>query len=179
MLSMMLQSKILKTKKRLSDPKWYLPSIVITLMGLFGTLSFCMRAVSVGWNHGLVSAYLPVLQTQVEDQSISTKSFENLSSESIAIVINEFAMYFGSIDSFTINYVDIRNKFMVPHYEGAPQIQTLLKEIDAWKKTKPHLNSSVVVAVEPDFPIAILIQIIAHLNRSQMFSKVVIAGGML
>ena len=180
MLSMMLQSKILKTKKRLFDNPWNTPCLIISCMGLFTILSFAMRATSVTWNFGLVKSYLPIIEQPFNDLSAQVYKYpqqESLTAQTLAILINDNASYFGELTAFTTEYHDVRNKFIIPHYQGAPQIHNLIDNIEKWQKDSAKFDQTVLLFVAPDWPMAIVIQIIHYLNESNLFDQVILGGG--
>ncbi len=182
-----LQLKILRTKKRLSNGLWNLPQIILASMGLMVILSFLLRSISVAGTYGLVPVQIPVLTESIEDQTFHNfreNTDRQLSSETPVIFLTEESFYFGDLDSFTRELNSVRNKFLVRHVDGAPNLKKLLIDLERWmylrlseKKVK---NSGVVIfAPTANIPSPIVIQVIAALRNSTLFEDVILAGGML
>ena len=103
--STILQLKILRMKKRLSDSPWYLPTILIGCVGLMVFLSSILRAVSLAGRYGIVEAEIPVLSVPLEEDATNQRSKTSnasLGSLTPMILLNREAFIFGTIDSFTI-----------------------------------------------------------------------------
>lgn len=149
-------------------------------MGLFTILSFAMRLTSITWNFGLVRAFLPIIEQQFEDPSTKPINYPNrkiINSSTITIILNDHAFYFGELNAFSINYHEIRNKFTIPHFDGAPQIQNLINSIEKWQKENKKEKQTGILFVSPDWPVAIVIQIIHYLNQSDLFEQIILGGG--
>jgi hypothetical protein len=177
MISTTLQWKISKTKKRLFDPIWETPCMIITIMGLFAILAFGMRAISLTWNFGFVRSYIPVLEQNFEEnliyEPIPNKS---ITSTTVVIFLTDHAFYFGNFYSFGNEYFDATNKFSIPHLDGAPQILLLTDTLKQWLKNKSY-SKTAVLFISPDWPMSVVIQVIQYLKISKIFDEVVLGGG--
>ena len=151
--------------------------MIIAIMGVLEILSFGLRTTTLSWNFGLVPTKIPVLYQEFDDETSSSKHNQEITANTPMIVLNDHALYFGTAAAFSTNYRDVRSKFVVPHHEGAPQVQNLLTQLAKWK---PDLASQPVLLLpSPDWPAAVVIQMIHYLRESDHFSHVVLAGGYL
>ena len=182
-----LQSKILRTKKRLSNGLWNLPQIILASMGLMVILSFLLRSISVAGTYGLVPAQIPVLSEPIEDTTyynfIETTQ-RSLALDTPVIFLTEDSFLFGELAAFTTNLSSVRNKFIVRHVEGAPNLRQLLTDLERWMYTRLSerkiRNSGVVIfAPTEEIPSPIVIQVVAALRNSTLFEDVILAGGMM
>lgn len=187
MLSTMLQSKILRTKKRLSNQSFLQPIYCIAFMGLMGCFGFALRAVTVSWNFGVVEAQIPVVHAPVED-----KSFHRFRSRNVAsiekyqptVFLTSKGLFFGTLDSFTKGYNGVRNKFKIDHLEGAPRLGDLMNSMKKWINDERSdglpLSTEVLILVPAkDVPVSILIMVLDYFNKEGTFSNTVLAEGLL
>lgn len=185
--STMLRSTISKTKKRLSDDFWLRPIILIGVMALGCVLVFGLRAVSLGWDYGVVAVEMPVLSESLHDPSEFTyheKPSAYLEPTTPLVAITADGLYFGDLKSFSSEFHNVRNKFVIRHLDGAPQLDRLLDRFEQWAATRfedRNIPSSqlVVLAASGEIPAPIVIQVIAGLRRSSFVDRVVLAGGLL
>lgn len=185
--STMLQSKILRTKKRLYDDQWQLRVCVIALLGLFCSLSFALRATFVGSSYGIVETELPAISVSVNDpdpkvHDESARATINETTPLVILTANEF--FFGDINAFTKDFVDVRNKFFIKHQKGAPNIALLNKTMAKWLYTrseKSDISQQGIAMLLPDgdVPASIVIQTIAGMKQSPYINQVVLASGIL
>lgn len=181
MLSTMLQLKISKTKKRLFDDKWGLPIISVCFMGLFSVLAFTLRAVSLGGHFGGVEALIPVLSdtavTPAHFSKIHTGKEYIISEKTPVIAINEEALFFGDMTGFTKDLWDVRKRFKIPHYRGAPQVNILLKDLNTWLESQGAKNEQAAIVLASDLvPVPILIQLIHYLKESPFIEEISLGG---
>ncbi len=186
--SPIIQSKISGMKKRLSE------SIIsdsvlssLALCALLSIVTYTSRAVTIGGTWGFVDVDLPVASQPFVDPSIH--KFREMPSVSIGtstmvVALTPTEMIFGDLPAFTRHRDDVRNKFIVPHADGSPQVATLLAQAGEWsldRKNRLGLRSDGLVIVLPDprVPIAVISGVIASLRASKSFSHVVLAGGVL
>jgi len=99
-------------------------------------------------------------------------------------VLTADAFYFGDMKSFSEDLHDIRSKFVIRHIDGEPQLQTLLRQMDRWlgdRRAKDTATDSGVVVLVPsgEIPTPIVIQVMAGLQQSANFSRVVLGAGLL
>lgn len=185
--STMLQLKISRTKKRLSNNAWYVPIKVLAAVGLMFYLSSVLRAVSLASRYGLIEAEIPVVQIPLQDQGLKTfteKASETLSAETPLILLTHEAFFFGTAGAFAQELSSVRNKFYIPHAEGAPQMNRLAKEMSRWLEDRAEEKGTVrpqTVLFLPteEIPMPIVIQCISELYKSKLFAKVVVGGGLL
>ena len=173
--STMLQLKILRTKKRLSSTVWYLPLIVLGTMGLFLLLSFALRSISVAGKYGLVPAEIPILPVPIIDPTMSNFQAQTKGSidrDTPVVILTEKEFIFGDLKAFSENISSIRNKFMVPHVDGAPDIPSLVKDMNKWifarNSKNKVLNQGIVVLLPTDqIPSPLVIQAIDGLQKNE------------
>lgn len=188
MPSTMLQSKILKTRKRLSDDRWSVAIATATVMGLITILTFALRVPAVSWSYGVIPAELPVMSVTVDDPAY--KTFREtagvvLDKTTPAIAVSATAFYFGDLQAFTEDLLEVRNKFAIKHEDGQPQLRDLIKTMETWLSQKAEVskgvstNKGVVVLIpSSEIPVPIIMQIIAGIRSSGLFKRVVLAGGL-
>ena len=175
-VSAMLQLKILRMKKRLfKDHSLY--QITIITMGLLLILSFALRAVSLSGKFGSIEFNIPKIS--MNEDSFS-KGDSKLNTKSVVVFLTNENIYFGTINSFGKDFNNVRNKFMVPHEKGKPDINRLIADIDKWKDSNKSINTDVLVfASDNEIPARIVLMTIAEIKKSSRFKKVVIGGGIL
>ena len=183
--STMLQLKISKTKKRLSNNFWSLPLVTIALMGLCLFLSFHLRSISIASLYGIIPVEIPIVSHPIDDPTFhqfrETPNVEIKGNTPIVALTKE-AFYFGDLQSFSADLAGVRNKFLVRHVDGAPDTPTLLSQLKRWGYTRmseKKINSKGLLIFMPaeDIPVPILVQTIANLKKSSLFSRIVLAGG--
>lgn len=185
-LSMMLQSKISKTKKKLSDPGWYTPCLSLSLIGLLAILIFCARLPTMSWKFGLVESQLPIMYAPISDKSYNRTNDNpkaTISKQTPALVLTPEFFYFGMLDAFTEKFSDVRNKYYISHIDGRPQVEELLTTMARWERMryiKRNLTMSKVLVFLPssEIPVPIVIQVIHWLKESKLFEDVVLATGL-
>jgi hypothetical protein len=186
--SQTLPSKILRTKKRLSESALN-ESTVITLgvCGLLLFLTYATRLISLGGSYGLIPLDIPVAAAPIEDRGLHSfreNPNSTLSANTLVIGITTNELIFGDFAAFTTQREDIRNKFLVPHIAGSPQVESLLKQVFEWSEDrfrKKTLREDGLVIIVPDaaVPIAVVAGVAESLRASKKFSHVVVGGGLL
>jgi hypothetical protein len=185
--STMLQLKISRTKKRLSNNSWYHPIMVLAAVGLMFYLSSVLRAISMAGRYGLIEAEIPVVQVPIQDTGLkrfAEKARENLSEDTPLILLTKDAFFFGTAGSFAQDISNVRNKFYIPHAEGAPQLNRLATQMERWMldradETGKPLPKTAIFLPSEEIPMPIVIQCLSGLSQSKLFQKVVIGGGLL
>jgi hypothetical protein len=183
----MLQSKISKTKKRLSDTSWQLPLLVLPLLGLFAILTFVLRAATMPGQYGVVRAEMPVMSAPPLDPSFHNyleAPSEGLSADTPMVVLTEEAFFFGDLAGFTRDLGGVRNKFQIKHVDGEPQLAELIRVMNEWNERRNRASgdsggNTLVLLPTPGIPLPIVIQVMAGFRRSSRFGRVVLAGGLL
>ncbi len=189
MLSMTLQLTISKTRKRLFKDDWSMPTIFLGLIVLFIISVFALRAVSLGWNFGLVSVKIPQLisegrydepaSLQVAAHALAQKSEGFLNDKAITVVLGNEALFFGPLEAFSTKLGDVRNKFKVPHINGSPQVGQMLSDLKKWALLNREILPKTAVLVPfPGAPMPIVIEVIHQLKSSGGFSNVVLGSGL-
>ena len=177
-VSTMLQLKISRTKKRLSNTSWYLPVIVLASMGLLVTLSFMLRASSLAGMYGVVKTELPVLQVPFDGEKTGAKSAATINDATPVVFLTKDRFIFGKISSFTSDITEVRQKFTVPHVKGIPHLEKLNLDLAKWYSRDQSISKQVAVLVPTGhIPMPIVIQTLQSLSQSSHFSKVILGGG--
>ena len=180
------QSKISKTKKKLSDDRWLLSINVLAVIALMIVLVFAIKSISRPETYGFVEATIPVLHVPIEDASFNT--FEptpqkQISKTTTAVILADNGdFYFGDLDAFGPGFYLTRNKFVVPALQGAPHVFNLLDTIEKWidqRARQDRIKNDKILVFSPQssVPINIIIQIMAQFRRSDLFDDIILANG--
>lgn len=162
-------------------------SLLVALFSLFIILAFGFRVVTVEATYGVIPAEIPVVSAGVEDPAYHT--FEEaplamLSRHTPAVVLTPEAFYFGDLESFTANFADTRDKYIVSHVDGEPQLYSLLETMQKWiehraKNDNVPKQRAMVLVPSGDIPVPIVVQVIAGLRKSPYFERVVLGTGLM
>lgn len=182
-----LQLKISGTKKRLSEG--FFPVQTLTILGLLAALCpiiFLTRIFSMSSTYTAIPFDIPVLSAPINDSNYAgfretPKSALDNNTLTLALTPTEFI--FGDLAAFTSNVADIRNKFIVPHKDGSPQVEEFMKQYEAWQDDRARrlgLRSNGLLVLVPDsrVPMNIIIQITQLLKATKKFEQVILAGGL-
>jgi hypothetical protein len=156
-------------------------------MGLMFYLSSVLRAISMAGRYGLIEAEIPVVQIPIQDtgfKHFTEKSSETLSADTPLVLLTREAFFFGTVGSFSQDLTNVRNKFYIPHADGAPQLNRLAKDMNRWmeeiaEETGKAKARTVLFLPTEDIPMPIVIQCISGLRSSRLFDKVVVGGGLI
>lgn len=174
------QLKISRTKKRLSNDRWLGLLNVLAILGLFACVTFALRATTLSGRYGVVDAELPVVWQPFPGKALPApepNAFIGKSTPVVLLTAKEFI--FGDISAFTQDLTDIRNKFSVPHRDGAPNMDALLKTMNLWNTSQKRAKDGVIVFMPAEnIPAPIVIQVVDGLKRSHVFQRVVLASGL-
>lgn len=129
---------------------------------------------------------IPVLSAPVNDTGYAgfrespTAAVDN-ATLTLALTPTEFI--FGELAAFTTSVPDIRNKFIVPHKDGSPQVDSFMSQYQAWQEDRVRrlgLRSNGLLILVPDsrVPINIIIQVTQLLKATKIFDQVILAGGL-
>lgn len=184
--STMFQSKISKTKKRLSDERWTYAVPVVCFFGLFAVLGFCLRAATIQGVYGVIPAEMPVVAASVDDPGFHNyreQPRQGLGKTTPAVVLTTEAFFFGDLASFTTNFSDVHDKYVLRHVDGEPQLFRLIEQMEAWlqqeaAKTGLPQNDVLVLVPTGDIPMPIVIQVMAGLRKSHHFQRIVLGSGL-
>jgi hypothetical protein len=150
-------------------------------------LTFAVRAAALTGVYGVVSAEIPVLPAAVKDPAFHR--YEEtprtvMTKLTPAVVLTTEAFFFGELSAFTVNFADTRDKFMIRHVDGEPQLQLLVDTMEAWveqrmKTANVPLDDVLVFVPAGDIPMPIVIQVLAGLRHSPRFARVVMGSGII
>ncbi|WP_218110395.1 hypothetical protein [Oligoflexus tunisiensis] len=160
---------------------------MLAAVGLMFYLSSLLRAISMAGRYGLIEAEIPVLQVPIQDtgfKHFTEKGSETLTADTPLVLLTRDAFYFGPVSAFAQDLTNVRNKFYIPHAEGAPQLNRLAKDMERWMQDKEEetgkaRSRTVLFLPTEEIPMPIVIQCIAGLRRSRLFDKVVVGGGLI
>lgn len=175
-----LQSKILRTKKRLSNNVWYLPIIVLALMLLMIFLSTALRGIGIPGSFGVVTAEFPVIHEgrSIDPSETWAEARANFDNNAALIVLTRDRFLFGHLASFGKDLSQVNNKFQIQHADGAPNLPKLVQDLLKWQETSNVSRNLVFVPTE-DIPMPIVIQCYQALKTSGLFDHVILGGGLL
>jgi hypothetical protein len=150
---------------------------------------FSLRAASLAWNYGVVSAKIPQLITyekanipvslEAASQNIAHTSSMQVNNHTITIILNDDALYFGPLEAFSSKMSDVRNKFKLAHRDGSPQMGQMFKDLKKWSVLNNVSLSNIAILVPfPSAPMALITEMIAILKSSGQFSEVVLGSGL-
>jgi hypothetical protein len=186
--SPILQSKISGMKKRLSEPV-ISDSLLssLALCALLSILTYTSRAVTIGGTWSFIDVDLPVVSLPFSDTGIhkfKEQPAVSLGTSTMVIAVTPSEMIFGDLTAFTRHRADVRDKFVVAHEDGSPQVTTLLAQAGEWsldRKNRLGIRSDGLVIVLPDpaVPIAVVSGIVDTLRGSKVFTHVILGGGVL
>lgn len=185
--SMMLQSKISKMKKRLSDQIWYFRINFIAIFILATVITYVLRSTAISGVFGIVKAEIPVKSIPIADRSyhnFKESPSSIITKETPLIIVTPKRFYYGDIEAFTDKFQDVRNKFYIDHANGSPNIKSLLYSMKKWmfqRIEEEDINNKKVVILLPteNIPAPVVIQIISGLKKTPLFNRVVLASGLM
>jgi len=156
-------------------------------MGLFVILSYGFRAISIPNVYGLIPAEIPVVSITPDDpahHNFKETPQKNLRKFTPVVVLTTESFYFGDVDSFTKGFGNVRNKYSIPHVDGEPQLLNLLKSMNNWGKNRHHqlnikMDDIALFVPSGDIPMPIVLQVLAGLNNSGMFKRVILGSGLI
>jgi hypothetical protein len=191
----MLRSKILKTKKRLSDEKHLYRTIAIAVAFVFVCVGFCFRASSFSSPYGYIGMEIPV--SKAKDVSPSAQhdgatahdreAFHDdggpvvnrqVTGSTPLLILTDQKFLFGDVSAFTTNLSDVANKISIPHQDGAPRLGKLIAAIQ--NRTADKEDSDVLFMLpEKNIPVAIVIKVIAGIKENTRYKRVILASGLM
>jgi hypothetical protein len=183
-----LQWKISGTKKRLSESPIH-ESILWSLAfsGLLAVLTYSSRSVTLGGSWGLVELDIPVVSLPFND--VSKHNFREQPNTSIGvstvvIAVTPRELIFGDVAAFTSQRMDVRNKFIVPHLDGSPQVAALFQQAAQWENDRKNrlgirTDGIAILLPDPQVPVAVVAAVAERIKSSGRFSHVAIGGGLL
>ncbi len=164
-----------------------MPAVLFGLFGLLTILSFGLRAVTLASVYGVVPLEIPLVQASVDDPGLHEYREEPraiLTQNSPAVVLTADAFYFGDLTAFSVNFSNVRDKYIIRHIDGAPQLQKLLEQLTSWVQERAaHQNiplSKVLVLIPSgDVPVPIVTQVVAGLRTSPHFERIILSNGLM
>jgi len=188
MHSMMLDLKLLRTKKRLFSDHWQLPIISISLLVVFYIGLLTIQTMQLGWKTGVVSSRIPQLlpygkqqlpiSLEIEAQNIAQESDNYLAESTLAIIFTEDSLYFGTLTAFSTRMSDVTNKFKVPHIDGTPQLGKLFSDMKKWSILNGiSIPKTVMLVPFSGAPMPVIIEMISMLKSDGGFKEVVLGSG--
>jgi hypothetical protein len=143
--------------------------------------------VTLAGRYGIVEMDIPVLEVPLEDTTLvrlEKPSIASLESKTPMLFLGRDAFIFGTTEAFTTDISNIRNKFYIPHEDGAPNLPRVVQNMERWasdfKASGKALNTEIVILLpQDDIPFPIIIQTVDALKQSGLFGKVIFAGGLL
>ena len=186
-VSTTLQSKISRTKKRLSEDRWSTACWLLAIFGLFVGLGQAMRGVLLSRMHGTIDGEIPVVMTPVDDPGLhrfSARVEASLRRTTATVVMTADAFYVSDMKAFSEDFADPGNKYIIRHIDQEPQLQTLVTTMDKWFEERARENEIrpdglVVFAPSGEIPMPIVMQVMDGLKMSRHIQKVVMAAGIL
>jgi hypothetical protein len=180
--STMLQLKISKTKKRLSDDSWTIQIAVLSFCALSVLMIGSFRSLTVGAKYGAVSLDMPILDVQSNDSSVTadTKVYE-IGPKSPTVILTVNAFYVGSLQAMSREFMDTENKFIVRHESGAPQMDRLFDVISKWEfqNSVPDRQKVFVLVPQGEVPYPIVAQVVDQMKRKFPDNRFVLSTGIL
>lgn len=181
---MTLQSKILKTKKKLSSPWQHQVLISFAIFTTFAALSYALHGFNLSWPHGLVLLDIPVVlnENEIPENALELVETSTLNQESLVVAITESAIFWGQLSAFTDDYYKKNNKYIVPHLDQRPNLISLLENLQKWKEDEKQTGpeqAPLVIIASSVIPMPIIIQTVAALREHGGFQQVVLGDGLL
>ncbi len=175
-----LQSKILRTKKRLSSDVWYLPIMVLALMLLMIFLSSALRGISMPGSFGIIEAEFPVVSDEqpINSEEPWVQPRSTIDNSAPLVILTRDRFYFGQLASFGKDLSAVHNKFQIPHIDGAPDLPRLVNDLSKWQ-VEAKASRLLIFVPSEDIPMPIVIQCFAALKNSGLFDQVILGGGLL
>lgn len=182
-----LQLKISATKKRLFEG--FIPVHTLSVIGLSGLIAVTavlIRLISAGGSYAVVPLEIPVLSSPINDRTAAgfkEEASRAVDRNTVAVALTPREFIFGDLAAFTTAKDDIRGKFIVPHAEGSPQVETLVQQIKLWQEDRTKrlsIRPDQLLVLIPDsrVPMNIVIQVTDLLRQTHLFQSVMLAGGL-
>ncbi|MBM4250978.1 MAG: hypothetical protein FJ146_03330 [Deltaproteobacteria bacterium] len=173
-------------KRRSSDEQWLFRALGISFFALFVIITASLRVVTLSARYGIIPLEIPVVQSYVPDprfHKFDAFNRDNITNNTAALILTSEAFYFGDLSSFSVDFTSSQNKYSLPHKDGLPQIQKLVKEMSLWvsrrsKNSNIPLSPVLVMIPSGDIPMPILIEVVAVLRSSSLFGRVILSSGM-
>lgn len=182
MLSTTLQLKISKMKKRLSsDERRFL--FVTICFGLSWIVLFVAKPINLIRPYSQIDLKIPIVHIESSvpyaNQMPPLTQFSEINKHSVMLIITKNELFFGTVQSFSEDFYQIRNKFRIAHADGRPLIHTCLQQIESWltseKRTLSENGRTLIIAPDKELPVPVLMKIVSIIKTRSSFSSVVLA----
>ena len=182
---MILQSKISKMRKRLSNRTWHYRCLIIALLGIVGILIFVLRSVIMPDRYGVVTSEIPVFSLPIHDPTYHEfREAPNATIDELTplVIMTSTETFFGEIRAFSSDLGAGSNKYMVRHEDHAPNISSLIIAMEKWNyqrmnQKNAHNDGILLFLPTQEIPMPIVIQTLAEFKKSPQFKRVILAGG--
>ncbi len=187
-VSRKLQSKILRTKKRLSKEHWQRAMMPLALLMIL-TVSFIgYRVTSLPIDYSLVRGDIPVVPVGLSDATLHkfveapSKNIDELTPT--IVMDDEGNLFFGNLKAFSTDYHDVRNKYVIKAQNGSPQTADLLATMRRWldereQKIRKKSDGVAILVPASGIPMPLVIKVMAELRYSDIFDRVILANGIM
>lgn len=182
-----LQTKISKTKKRLSESGDLQGVAVLAIASLMLSFSGLMAVVMAPGSFAVVKTEFPLVPVTLEDSGLhrfSERPQRFIKATTPAVVLTMDAMFLGDLESFSEKYPDAREKIRVGHKDAAPQVGKFLAAMKKWVSAKSGNKSwrnegVIVFAPANNIPASIVIEVMDALQSDGTFERVILASGLI
>lgn len=171
------QSRILKTKKKLSKERIYLQCGILALLGVFILFTNFFRVVTLRRNLSLTELHIPSLMSE-EISEISEPS-SIIKGSSTAIVFNENAFYFGPLEAFANSLQNDDRKFYIPHPKGQIDLEALGKNLKQFLNARQMNSTPAILIPAANIDLSAIIRVVNYLRTSKIFETVILGGGLI
>jgi len=162
-------------------------AVAVAFFGLLAVLTSGLRAVTLSGAYGVVPAEMPVVPAAIDDPGFYTYKEEpqnSLGPTTPAVVLTTDAFYFGDLQAFTSDFAKVRDKYVIRHIDGTPQLTTLVQTMDLWVTDRARhenipINKALVFIPAGDIPMPIVVEVIAGLRKSPHFQRIIVGSGLL
>lgn len=180
---MIQQSKISRTKRKLSS-SWQLTTLTaIAVFTVFAALSYAMRALNLSWRYSSVPVTIPVQAPDGGAEALARfADVSRIEKTTVVVAITESAIFFGRLQAFTDEYFKKTNKYMVPHLDQRPNLKELLETMKKWEaqeNSKPMPSDPLLVIPSSTIPMPIVTQTLGALRRYGPYEQIILAEGLL
>lgn len=183
-----IQQKIYATKKRLSEPTFSDQMLwCLGLCCLLAVITFSGQLLTRTGEWGLITLDLPVASEPFADEMLSRfkeSPATSINPHTIVLAVTPSELIFGDVLSFTSQQNDVRNKFVLAHSDGSPQVNDAMRQISSWqddRRRRQSIRSDGVLIVLPDpaVPIAVVAIVVDKIKKVGTFSHVILGGEIL
>lgn len=186
-LSMTFQSKISRTRKRLSEGRGVAAVAALALFGLCTVLTFGIRAIALSNVYGVIPVEMPVVAAPPLDPAHHEYREEpkaELTRHTTAVILTTEAFFFSDLESFSSNFAELKDKYILRHVDGEPQLIQLIETLSKWVTERAAhdnvpMDKILVFIPAGDIPMPIVIQVLAGLRKSPLFERVVLGTGII